>query len=99
MVSRVFLGYVERKFAEFGVKKLIPDASVLAAAYKRACRILRVQEVVNRALELARAEEFAVPTGLARTLQERLTGDDQVVSWDAMLARIARENLGGTRPT
>jgi hypothetical protein len=93
MVSRVWLDYVERKFALVGVTKLIPAQSVLEVAYRRICRVLRVQGAVNKALELARAEEFAVPAGLAQTLRERLTGDKQAVAWDTMLAQIAQENL------
>jgi hypothetical protein len=87
MTSDQFIGWLERKLAEAGVEKMIPDQATLEAAYRRAHLRARVQEAIDAAVREARDAEIDVPTNLEQRLRERLPGTAS--SWDNALWKLA----------
>ena len=74
MDSAQFIEWLEARLEEAGVEKVIRGAEVLAA-YKRAVRRARVQQMINEMLEEDEEEEsIVVPGGLVDTARERITG-------------------------
>lgn len=88
--------FVEAKFQEHGVGKIVPDSYVLETAYRRAWQTA----FVNRQLESIRdeaastARNVAVPHGLDEKLAKRLETTPALV-WDAVLAEIAGADVAG----
>jgi DNA topoisomerase VI subunit B len=85
-----FISFIEHKFAEVGVKKVVPTRESLESAYRRAWTMARVQEAIDA--ELARAAEDtppAMPLGLAAKVAKAIKGTDK--PWDNALAEIVRE--------
>src|SRR5262249_25563807 len=46
MTSPQFVGFIERKFAEHGVGKVVPTGEALATAFRRAVRIREAQDAI-----------------------------------------------------
>ena len=89
MTSRQFLDWLEAKFAEHGVEKVVPDEATLANAYQHLARNAVLQRAINMLLaDLPAAETFTVPEGLAETLRTTIAGT--TASWDQALWQIAR---------
>ena len=92
MTSRQFLDWLEAKFAEHGVAKVVPDEATLAHAYQHLARNAVLQRAIDTILaDLPAAETFPVPDGLAATL--RTTIADTTQPWDAALWEIARRAI------
>ena len=92
MTSRQFLDWLEAKFAEHGVAKVVPDEATLAHAYQHLARNAVLQRAIETILaDLPAAETFPVPDGLAATL--RTTIADTPQPWDAALWEIARRAI------
>jgi DNA topoisomerase VI subunit B len=90
MDSQQFLDWLEQKLQDAGVEKVVPDADVLATAYRRQRRVAKLQQI----LEEAMAEDAAaapVPEGLVEQLRERITGKTE--AWDDALWDIVQEKL------
>jgi hypothetical protein len=89
MTSRQFLDWLEAKFAEHGVEKVVPDEETLAKAYQHLARNAALQREIDKILaDLPEAETFTVPDGLAETLRTTIAGTPQ--SWDQALWEIAQ---------
>jgi hypothetical protein len=90
MTSRQFVEYLEDKFRKAGVTKVIPsDSDFLARAWKRSLAIAKAREAID---EIEWGESPAAPKGLEAKIRRQLKRDSKL-SWDAALARIAREHL------
>lgn len=92
--SPQFIEWLEAKLQENGLtERLVPNDSVLEAAYRRALAVARVNAALEEAIEDAvRASQSAeVPASLREQLQARLTNDGP--AWDAVLYQIARSKL------
>ena len=50
MRSDQFIAWLEGKFAEVGVEKVVPDAQTLADAYRLAVRKSKLQQAIDDAL-------------------------------------------------
>ena len=75
MTSRQFLDWLEAKFAEHGVEKVVPDEATLANAYQHLARNAVLQREIDKILvDLPAAETFTVPEGLAETLRTTIAG-------------------------
>src|SRR5262249_24121142 len=71
MTSAQFVGFIERKFPEHGVGKVVPTGEALATAFRRAVRIREAQDAIDRATaELPALEAGALPEGLEGRLRE-----------------------------
>ena len=90
--SDQLITWIERKLAEHGVKKIIPDDATLAAAYRRAREQTIVQALINDALRKWREEagESVVPTNLRSLLEHTLTAHPNR-TWDEIITNIAVE--------
>jgi hypothetical protein len=92
MASPQFIAFVERKFAEAGVGKVVPRGDVLGDAYRRACRIAQAQAAIDRAVaELRDAELPEAPPDLAEQLARAVEGTD--LAWDEALWMMVRQPI------
>jgi DNA topoisomerase VI subunit B len=96
MTSPQFLAFLEGKLAEAGVRKVVPGEDVLPDAYRRAWRLARAQEELNRVLRELETEQVTVPDGLADALTESTR--DSVRSWDEALWEMVKDNLRAGAP-
>jgi hypothetical protein len=93
--SADFVAWIERKLAQHGVVKVLPDETALTMAYRRsvASRYVasRLQSTVHEAQR--HAAEAAVPDDLA-TLVAAGLGADPTQSWDDVVQRLAAQPAG-----
>jgi hypothetical protein len=88
MTSDVFIAWLEARLAEHGAGKVVPDATVLAAAWRRA----RARQDVAAAVRAAEAEALAaadaarVPTDLAARVRAIIEGTAS--SWDVAVDHL-----------
>ena len=89
MTSDQFMAFVERKLAEQGAAKVIPDESLLAEAFSANVRGARVK--LAFAVELQRLKDAAVnvPSDLAGRVRERLAANPTGTWIDAIEAMAA----------
>jgi DNA topoisomerase VI subunit B len=90
-----FIEFIEHKFAEVGVAKVVPSADALAAAYRRAVETDRLNRRLREIRDAVHdeAQRVEIPEGLAETIRRRLEGQ-QELSWDAVVAELAAEDPG-----
>ena len=90
LAGQMFTDFIEAKFAEHGVAKLVPGADTLSAAFERAGRIAHI----NRAITLAAAEAERLvvrpPSDLAAQVRQ-LLADSPAIAWDEAVARVVEE--------
>lgn len=84
MTSRQFINWLEKKFKQVGVKKVVPDKKTLAVAWQRAVAIAKAREIIEEVKE----EQPPVPMGLEKKVRDMLKRKP-ALSWDTALARIA----------
>jgi hypothetical protein len=92
MTSDEFVAFVEEKLAEHGAVKVVPDASILANAYRAFVRGKRAEVLL--ATELERLQGEAV--NLSADLTERVRGwleANPTRTWDNALAALAVNDL------
>ncbi len=93
MTSSQLVAFVERKLAEHGVRKIIPDKETLDRAYRLAVRSKRMRKVVDEALKAAADEgDIAAPEDLAKQVETLIR--DTSMSWDEAVAAIANGVAG-----
>lgn len=86
MTSEQFVAWLERKFAELGVSKVIPDDETLADAYHHARKLARLQHLLDEAVASLPDEEVDT-TGLAERVLHLIEGNE--MAWDEALWRLA----------
>jgi hypothetical protein len=90
MTSPQFIAFLERKLANAGVGKVVPDGDALGEAFRRAWRHAVVQEAIDRAVEeVDNLELPEMPTDLAERIGERIKGTSR--RWDGALWEIVRK--------
>jgi hypothetical protein len=91
MTSRQFIDFVEARFAEHGVTKLIPNDAVLEKHARRVIEQQMTERVIATASEqiAKRAQETGLPTDLRPRIEEALNEHSEL-SWDAAVARVVR---------
>ena len=88
MDSGQFIEWLEDRLEDAGVEKVVPDAEVLAIAYRRAYKRAEVQRAVDRLLKKKR-KAIAVPADLEQVTREQIIDSDQ--SWDEAIWERAVE--------
>jgi hypothetical protein len=86
MTSRQLVTWIERKLAEHGVRKIVPDDETLARAYRANVRSNKIAEAIAEIIKNEPAID--VPTELAdkvRALLEKCPS----ASWDDAVAKLA----------
>jgi hypothetical protein len=96
MTSRQFVDWLEAKFAEHGVEKVVPDDETLAAAYRRAVLLARMQDACDR-IAKEPVDDIPIPTDLGTGLDLALE-NNPAASWDAIVADRAAEVVTGKNP-
>ena len=89
-----FIEWIERMLREHGIGKVVPDNDKLAAAYRRAVFLQRMQEEEEKLREAISKESIVVPDALESMVREELTEEPEL-SWDGAVWRIAKNGSGG----
>lgn len=89
MASDQLIAFIERKLAEHGIKKIIPDVDTLAEAYRRMRRQAVVQAKIDEVLAEMEEEDdtAAVPSDLSSRIEEAQRRD-LALRWDGALRQI-----------
>jgi hypothetical protein len=90
MPSDMFIGLIEEKLDEYGLKKILPDAQQLTEAFRLLKRSERDQRIVEEVLERQDDFEIAVPDDLERQVREYLEGNP-TATWDTAIEAIMEE--------
>jgi len=92
MTSRQFIDFLEMKFKEHGVEKVVPDRPTLEIAWKRAKMVEKVNAAVDTVMQEISANGSAtrVPRDLAKRLREFLDRRPEL-PWDEALVRLAKK--------
>jgi hypothetical protein len=86
MTSDQFIKFVERRLAECGAKKVVPDDETLEEAYRRTLvqqQLAEESEALREQAEWA-ANEADVPADLAKLVREVMSSDP-CLPWDKAL--------------
>jgi DNA topoisomerase VI subunit B len=92
MTSPQIIDFIERKFAEHGVAKIIPDDNTIEQQYRRVMHHKLMEEAI-KAAEKTITEQLqttAAPEDLRQQLADKLTMRP-TLSWDMAIAAIARD--------
>ena len=92
MTSELLIAWLERKFAEHEVTKLVPDAETILEAYKRAVFLNRIQAKIEEIADEIEADEPDVPDGLHKRVTEILASRP-TASWDRVVWDIANDYI------
>jgi hypothetical protein len=84
--------WIENKLQEHGIEKVIPDASTLEVAYRRATEIAIINQRMKAIAEEVhqQAMQAAVPEDLAEKVVAMLE-DNPAMAWDSAIADLVRE--------
>lgn len=92
MTSEQLITWLERKFTEHGVKKVVPETSALGDAYRRAVFLKRVQERIEELEQEFKTDDIAVPTDLAMQVSAAIE-KDRALAWDQAVWNIAEKEI------
>ena len=93
MTSDQFIKWLEGKLREHGIKKLIPESDTLAAAYRRAVFLQRLEEEEGKLRDEISKKSILVPDKLEDMLRKALEEKPER-SWDQAIWGIAdRETI------
>jgi len=87
MTSAQFIGLIERKLAEHGVRKVIPDKERLADAYRLFVRSDRTKAIVEAAIAGMADEPIAVPRDLDKQVRAILR-KEPALSWETAVRKV-----------
>ena len=92
--SDELVAWIEGKFAEHGVKKIIPGDKILADAYQRASQYAVVQKAIDKTLTKLRKTMTAatVPDDLRAAVEKKLKAKP-TLTWDEAVIEIVEETL------
>ncbi|MBU1209001.1 MAG: hypothetical protein KKH04_19110 [Proteobacteria bacterium] len=88
MTSEEFVNWLEAKLTKVGVKKYVPDETVMVEAYKRALYLTRLMEKEKEFREEFKNSAISIPDDLVMNVTEALI-EDPKNSWDQAIWRIA----------
>jgi DNA topoisomerase VI subunit B len=90
MTSSQFVAFLERKLAEAGVQKMVPEKAPLESAYRQAVRLRRIERAVEETLRHADQDDPGPPPAdLAERVQAMIEGT--TLPWDAAVWQIAEQ--------
>ncbi len=95
MTSPQFIAFLERKFQENGIAKIVPDQDLLAEVYTGFERGRRLEEAVEN-LDEINMKDFRPPRDLQRRVK-KLLKQQPILRWDAALTQIINETPNGRR--
>jgi hypothetical protein len=87
-----FIEFLEYKFAQVGVQKVVPSGEVLRSAYRRVCHAARLQEVIDQAMATIPTTEIpAMPAGLESDIAKAIKDTNK--PWDEAMADFVRQEM------
>jgi hypothetical protein len=89
LTSDQLVRFVEKKLADYGVKKVMPDDDVLAAVYRSNIHGAKISEIVDLAVADVIQEDLDVPDTLKHQVAEHLRLNP-TWRWDRAIAEIVR---------
>jgi hypothetical protein len=90
LTTEQLIAFLERKFAQSGVKKVVPDEETLRHAYRRAAFYL---ELKRKAGEIQDKQgELTIPDGLGNKINDSLAADP-AQSWDEVVWELAEDSV------
>lgn len=92
LVGRRFITWLESKLDEHDVTKVIPDADVLEAAYRRARKLERINRTISELVD--DVDDGAVPDDLVTMVTDWL-GEHDTSSWDDAIEHVVCDDLDG----
>ena len=92
LTARQFIEWLESKLDEHGVKKVIPDADTLAAAFRRAEKIIKIKNLLKD-IDDDDADLVKIPKNLKAKIQAEFDALP-TLSWDIALQNIVRNLVG-----
>ncbi len=90
MTSDQLIAWLEQKFSEHDVKKVIPEPARLKEAYQRAVFLKRMEQKIEEIEDEIKDDEFAVPKRLAARVKTMLK-KRPTLSWDDAIWQIAED--------
>jgi hypothetical protein len=90
MTSDQFVGFVERKLAEAGARKVVPDAATTAEAYAAFRREKLARREVEQRLQRFGRRPVAVPADLEACIRAYLA-EHPTETWDMAVRKVAEE--------
>ena len=92
-LSAIFIRWIEAKFKEHGIRKVIPDDKTLELAYRRAVQIEVVREQLTTIIQKGNevAEQAPLPKNLTGIIRKALKATP-AQPWDQAVAAIAAAN-------
>jgi len=88
MTSDELIAWLERKFYEHGISKLIPTEETFKKAYRRAVFLQTVEAEISKIRNRIEAQEVTVPNDLKQLVTEMLQNNSSL-SWDEAIWDIA----------
>ena len=88
MTSEQFLEFLERKFEEHGVHKVVPDRKTLESVFVHACRIRELSSRMETVVDEINEMEVTPPETLLQDVQEKLK-NNSFMPWDSAVAGMA----------
>jgi hypothetical protein len=92
LTSRQFIDLIIDKLTVAGVKKIIPNKSLLGDTFRAVVRGERVRNLVEKALAEEKAKDVVIPADIAVQVRA-LLARDRKVRWDQAVAKIAKASL------
>jgi hypothetical protein len=91
MTSRQIIDFIEKKFAEYGVQKLVPDDKILEQHARRVIKDRLTKEILDTFTDdIQRDTEAAELPADFRQQVDRVLGEHPELPWDAALAIILK---------
>jgi hypothetical protein len=95
MTSPQMIALIEKKLRAHGIKKIVPNKTLLAEVYTEFEKGRRLQEIVNK-LDGIKMSGFKAPTNLESSVRKYLK-DHPDVRWDVALEEIVANSAPRTR--
>ncbi len=92
MTTDQFVGWLETKLDEHGIKKVMPNEEILQRAYRRACFLMEVHKKQEEVVKKLKDNKYDVPPDIQKRIQD-IIDDQQEISWDDALWQIAEEDF------
>ena len=92
MTSRQFVNFIERKFRENYITKIVPDQDELAAAFQIFERGHRIEKIIDKQIEKLKGDDevVAIPENLEQRVR-KLLDQEPSVRWSDAVQRIVSE--------
>ena len=91
MTSRQFVDFIERKFNENNITKIVPDQHELAEAYRIFERGQRIEKIVEEEFEQLEGDDAVeIPDDLEQRVRE-LLDREPTLRWSDAVQRIVSE--------